>query len=75
MTPSAPAAAASTGPAFGLGWAAPSRRHAVTALRDEPPTAGASAANSSADTRAGTRLAASSSRAAAQPKRRWRGER
>ena len=75
VTPSAPAAAASTGPALGLGCAAASRRHARTAARDEPPTAGAHAATSSAVTRAGTRLAASSSRAAAQPNRRYRGDR
>ena len=41
----------------------------------EPPTAGATAAVSSAHTRAGSRFATSSSRAAAQPNRAYRGER
>ena len=39
--PSAPAKAASTTPAFGLGWRAASRRHARITANGEPPTAGA----------------------------------
>ena len=43
---------------------------ARSAAAGHPPTAGASSANSSPDTRAGSRLTRSSSRAAAQPNRR-----
>ena len=68
-TPSAPANAASTTPALGLGWRAASRRQARTAPAAEPPTTGAHTATSTAVTRAATKLAASSNRAAAQPNR------
>ena len=46
-TPSAPANAASTTPALGLGWRAASRRHARTAPTGDPPTTGAHTATSS----------------------------
>ena len=69
------AVAASTGPAFGLGCARASRRHVTRAAHDDPPTTGANPADSSAVTRDGTRFTTSSARAAAQPKRAYRGER
>ncbi len=70
-TPSAPANAASTTPAFGLGCRRASARHTCTAPAESSPRTTASAAVS----RAPGQPARSSSRAAAQPKRRYRGER
>ena len=52
-TPSAPANAASTTPAFGLGCRAASRRHARSAPAGDPPTAGAHTATNAPATRAG----------------------
>ena len=70
-SPSAPANDASTGPALGLGCAGASRRQARRASPGRPPTSGAQAAVTSADTRAGTTPATSSARAEAHPKRSW----
>ena len=66
---SAPANAASTTPALGLGCCPASRRATSTTRRAEPPTNGAASAVASPATRAGTQLARSSSRAADQPNR------
>src|SRR5918993_2748554 len=68
-TPSAPANAASTTPALGLGCWPASRRTARSAAAGEPPTSGAARAAARPATRAGTQLTTSSSRAAAQPNR------
>src|SRR6185295_15644602 len=73
-TPNAPAAAASGRPAFGLGCLPPSLRSTSHARRVEPPTAGAASTVSRPVTRAGTRLATSSRRAAIRPKRRYLGD-
>ena len=53
-TPSAPANAASTTPALGLGCRAASRRHARTAPDADPPTTGAQTTTSAPSTRAAT---------------------
>jgi len=73
--PSAPAAAASQRPEFGLGCAAPSRRQTRSAPPAEPPTSGATATVSAAVSLAGSQLATSSARADAQPNRRYRSDR
>ena len=70
-TPSAPAKAASTTPALGLGWRAASRRQARAAPDGDPPTSGAQQHHQRrGHPRAATKLATSSNLAAAQPKRR-----
>ena len=68
-TPSAPANAASTTPALGLGCRAASRRQARNAAAGDPPTTGAQIATSTPVTRAAHVVHASSNRAAAQPNR------